>query len=120
MWRRNEDVRNVKGCGEGMREPAARQESLAVPELDGGDPRDARNPWQCQKWLAGTRRVPENPGSARAGWREPAPRQESLAVPELAGEEPPHVRKPWQCQPWLESRYASPSYVGDWVCKISY
>lgn len=48
MWRRNEDARNVKGCGEGMREPAACQETLAVPELGGGDPRDARNPWQCQ------------------------------------------------------------------------
>lgn len=70
MLRRNEDARNVKGCGEGMREPAA-----------------------CQ---------------------------ETLAVPELGGEHPPHARKPWQCQPWLESRYASPSYVGNWVCKISY
>ena len=69
MWRRNEDALNVKGCGEGMREPATCQKTLAVPELGGGDPRDARNPWQCQ--------------------------------------------------PWLESRYASSSYVGDWVYKIS-
>ena len=48
MWRRNEDARNVKGCGEGMRESAACQETLAVPELGGEGPRDARNPWQCQ------------------------------------------------------------------------
>ena len=40
-------------------------------------------------------------------------------MPELSGEHPPRARKPWQCQPWLESRYASPSYVGDWVYKIS-
>ncbi len=120
MWRRNEDALNVKGCGEGMREPAACQESLAVPEMAGEEPPHARNPWQCQSWLAETLGTPGIPGSARNGWRGTAACQKTLAVPELGGEEPPHARKPWQCQPWLESRYASPSYVGNWVCKISY
>lgn len=83
------------------REAALRQRILAVPEMGGGNPPCANNPWQCQKWLART-----------------AACQESLAVPELGGEHPPRARKPWQCQPWLGSRYASPNYVGDWVYKV--
>lgn len=50
--------------------------------------------------------------------RGPALRHGILAVPTLSGEDPPRAGNPWQCQPWLESRYASPSYVGDWVYKV--
>ena len=67
------------------REPAPRQESLAVPELGGEGPRDARNPWQCQSWVAGTRPASIIPGSANSGWQAPAACQKSLAVPTLAG-----------------------------------
>ena len=85
-----------------------------------GNPPRARKPWQCQLWVARALGTPGIPGSARNGWREPAPRQESLAVSEMAGGNLPRANNPWQCQPWLESRYTSPSCVGDWVCKISY
>lgn len=129
MWRRNEDARNVKGCGEGMREPAAcqenpgsansgwrgpsgRQESLEVPEMAGGNPPRARNPWQCQKWLAGTCPAPIIPGSANPGWRRSSGRQESLAVPEMAGGNPPRARKPWQCQSWVASTRRMPENPG--------
>ena len=94
------------------RKPAPRQESLAVPEMAGGNPPRANNPWQCQSWVASTRRVPGNPGSANSGWRRPSGRQESLAVPEMAGGNPPHVRKPWQCQSWVASTRCMPENPG--------
>ena len=77
------------------RKPAPRQESLAVPTLGGEGPRDARNPWQCQSWVA----------------RAPG-RQESLAVPELGGEGPRDARKPWQCQKWLAGTRPAPIIPG--------
>lgn len=45
-------------------------EILAVPELGGGNPLCANNPWQCQKWLAKNRCMPEILGSANPGWRD--------------------------------------------------
>jgi len=77
-----------------------------------GNPPRARKPWQCQSWVASTRRVPENPGSARAGWRRPSGRQESLAVPELSGEHPPRARNPWQCQSWVARALGTPGIPG--------
>lgn len=59
---------------------AERQESLAVPALSGTCAARARNPWQCQNWVAKARKtwqcqlsvargrhMPEIPGSARTG-----------------------------------------------------
>ena len=76
------------------RKPAPSRKSLAVPELGGEDAPDARNPWQCQCWMAKARSKPENPGSASLQWRGPAPRQKSLALPALSGENP-HPRPSW-------------------------
>ena len=58
--------------------------------------RGARNPWQCQNWVAKARPEPENPGSANAGWQGPARSQESLAVPTSSGGDPPGTNNPWQ------------------------
>ena len=88
------------------------QKTLAVPTLGGKRGTDARNPWQCQHWVANARnpwqcqhwvanarnlwqcqhwvakqrRVPEIPGSANTGWQKGHGRQKTLAVPELSGE----------------------------------
>ena len=47
---------------------AASHKSLAVPELGGTGVDFARNPWQCQSWVAQGQFLPEIPGSARPGW----------------------------------------------------
>ena len=88
------------------------QKSLAVPELGGEGPRDARNPWQCQKWLAGTRPASIIPGSANSGWQAPAACQKSLAVPTLGGEGPRDARNPWQCQLWVAETLGMPGIPG--------
>ena len=45
-------------------------EILAVPELGGGNPPRAAESWQCQKWMAKPRGMPEILGSANPGWRD--------------------------------------------------
>ena len=90
------------------------QKILAVPALSGVRAPHARNPWQCQYWVARASRAPRILGSARAGWRGGRACQKSLAVPELGGRSQitlavptlsgvraPHARNPWQCQNWV-------------------
>ena len=103
------------------------QKILAVPALSGVRAPHARNPWQCQYWVARASRAPRILGSARTGWRKPEilgsaragwrggrACQKSLAVPELGGRSQitlavptlsgvraPHARNPWQCQNWV-------------------
>lgn len=45
--------------------------ALTVPGLGGFRGVRARNPWQCQSWVASGASAPEIPGSARAGWQLP-------------------------------------------------
>ena len=90
------------------------QKILAVPALSGVRAPHARNPWQCQYWVARASRAPrilgsartrwrkpEIPGSANAEWRAGVRRQKILAVPTLSGVRAPHARNPWQCQNWV-------------------
>ena len=80
------------------REPVRRQKSLAVPELggrrqislavpmpSGEKAARARNPWQCQYWVAKGPVAPLIAGSANPERQELARRQESLAVPAPSG-----------------------------------
>lgn len=43
--------------------------ALTVPDLGGFRGVRARNPWQCQSWVASGASAPETPGSANAQWR---------------------------------------------------
>ena len=95
-------------CGGGMRTRGTSRDAARGC----GNPPRARNPWQCQLWVARTLGMPGIPGSARNGWREPAACQETLAVPELGGGDPRDARNPWQCQKWLAGTCPAPIIPG--------
>ena len=75
MRRGDAGIRRVPGipgsASAGWRRPSGRQESLAVPEMAGGNLPRANNPWQCQLWVARALGMPGIPGSARAERRMP-------------------------------------------------
>lgn len=107
-WRRDWD----SNPGGGSRPPDGFQDRCIQPlchpsagacigillEVRGTGEQSAKNPWQCQNWVAwgpcvpeivGSARTgwqkPDNPGSANAEWRAGVRRQKNLAVPELGG-----------------------------------
>jgi hypothetical protein len=84
--------------GAGWRGAPRRQESLAVPTMSGEKPHDAKNPGQCQSWVARWPRAPPIVGSANAQWRESVPRQQFLAVPTLNGKKLRDAKNPWHRQ----------------------
>ena len=120
-WRRDWD----SNPGGGSRPPDGFQDRCIQPlchpsagacigillDVRGAGEQSAKNPWQCQNWVAWGPCVPEIVGSARTGWQKPdnpgsanaqwrmGPRcQESLAVPMLSGVRGSDARKTWQCQ----------------------